>query len=187
VKNQSSIKFILGITAKLLLICVVTALLLACVNALTADRIADNITKEKQEAISAIFPGSTESKSATPVAKNVTSLHLVYSNGKAIGYVAEVAPLGFGGELTLMVGVNVNGAVEGVKLIAHSETPGLGSRVGDAGYLSQYIGKDEAALEGGIDVITGSTVSSNALLSGVKTALSIYDLVYPMFVDGGAK
>ncbi len=186
-KNQSSIKFILGVTAKLLLISVVTALLLSCINALTKDKIAANIAAEKEAAISAIFPNATENTTAELDAEGINALYIVYANGKAVGYTAEVAPLGFGGELTLMVGINADGAVAGVKLIAHAETPGLGSRVGDAGYLSQYIGKDEAALEGGIDVITGSTVSSNAVLDGVKTAASVYDLVYPMFVNGGVK
>ena len=147
-KNQSSIKFILGITAKLLLISVVTALLLSCINALTADKIAANIAAEKEAAIAAIFPSATENTAAEIDAEGINALYLVYSSGKAIGYSAEVAPLGFGGELTLMVGVNVNGEVEGVKLVAHSETPGLGSRVGDAGYLAQYIGRNATALDG---------------------------------------
>lgn len=186
-ENQSSTKFILGITFKLLLISVVTALLLSCVNALTADKIAANIAAEKEAAIAAIFPSATENSTVELEAEGITALYLVYSNGKAIGYTAEVAPLGFGGELTLMVGVNVNGDVEGVKLIAHSETPGLGSRVSDAGYLAQYIGKDGAELDDGIDVITGSTVSSKAVLDGVRTAVSVFEQVYPMFVSGGAK
>lgn len=186
-ENQNSVKFILGITVKLLLISVVTALLLACVNALTENRIAENIAKEKEDAIAAIFPSADANSSVELEAEGINALYLVYSNDKAIGYTAEVAPLGFGGEITLMVGVNVNGEVTGVKLISHSETPGLGSRVGDAGYLAKYIGKDGSALEGGVDVITGSTVSSKAVLEGVKAAVSVFDTVYPMFVSGGAK
>lgn len=185
-ENQSSTKFILGITFKLLLISVVTALLLSCVNALTADKIAENIAAEKEAAIAAIFPSATENSATELEAEGINALYLVYSNGKAIGYTAEVAPLGFGGELTLMVGVNANGEVEGVKLISHSETPGLGSRVGDVGYLAQYIGRNATALDG-VDVITGSTVSSEAVLDGVKAAVSVFDAVYPMFVSGGAK
>ncbi len=186
-ENQSSIKFILGITFKLLLISVITALLLSCINALTKDKIADNIAAEKEAAIAAIFPSATENSAAELEAEGINALYLVYSSGKAIGYTAEVAPLGFGGELTLMVGVDINGDVVGVKLISHSETPGLGSRVGDAGYLARYVGKDGAELEGGVDVITGSTVSSKAVHEGVKAAVSIFDTVYPMFVGGGVK
>ncbi len=186
-ENQSNTKFILGITLKLLVISLVTALLLSCVNALTKDQIAENVAREKEAAISAIFPNATENTAIELDKDGMNALYIVYSNGKAIGYTAEVAPLGFGGELTLMVGVDVNGNIAGVKLISHSETPGLGSRVGDAGYLAQYIGRNSAAIDAGVDLITGSTVSSKAVLEGVKTAVSVFDTVYPMFVGGGAQ
>lgn len=185
-EKQNSVKFILGITFKLILISVITALTLSCVNALTADKIAENAAAEKAEAIASIFPESDQSEAADPTPEVVTALYLVYSNGEALGYAAEVAPLGFGGELTVMVGVNADGTIKGVKLISHSETPGLGSRVGEAEYLAQYAGKNGAALAGGVDVIAGSTVSSNAIRAGVESALSIYELVYPM-LEGGAK
>ena len=51
--NNESTKFIVTITLKLLLICVVTSLLLAGVNALTAERIAANVAAEKAAAIKA--------------------------------------------------------------------------------------------------------------------------------------
>ena len=63
------------------------------------------------------------------------------SGGDILGYAASVSPLGFGGALDMMVGVNSDGTIAGMKIVSHSETPGLGSRVDAPDYLSQYTGK----------------------------------------------
>lgn len=166
----------------------VTALLLSCVNALTMNKIAENTAREKAAAIASIFPSAEDNEQLDVTFEGMSALYMVHSGGSSIGYAAEVTPLGFGGEMSVMVGVNIDGTLAGVKLISHSETPGLGNRAGDPEYLSQYIGKDSQILDAdGIDVITGSTVSSNAIFDGVKTALSIYNTVFPSYKNGGAE
>lgn len=176
--TADDVKTILGITLKLFIISTVTALLLAGVNALTADKIAANERAETEAAIAEIFEGNIESKPYTIDIAGIDQLYVVSVNGVNIGYAAKAVPLGFGGEMTVMVGVYADGTLAGVKLVSHSETPGLGSRAGDPEYLSQYIGKNSAALEGGIDVITGSTISSEAILEGVNSALAAHDTVF---------
>ncbi len=189
-ENTADRKFIAVITVKLLVISMITALLLSCVNALTVNRIAENAEREKAEAISSIFP---EAESNTPIEgvlfEGMSAVYNVHAGDGILGYVAEVNPLGFGGEITVMVGVCTDGTVAGVKLISHSETPGLGSRVEDAGYLSQYIGKNNSSLKPkvDIDIITGSTISSNAILDAVENALSIHKMIFPGSLNGGAK
>ena len=176
-------KFIIIITVKLLLISMITALLLSCVNALTADKIAGNAKREKSAAIAEIFPDSERNEQLSFAFEGMTAIYKVYSGDTAIGYAAEATPLGFGGKLTVMVGVNADGTLAGLKLISHSETPGLGSRVGDSAYLARYNGKSANEIND-VDAITGSTVSSNAIREGVKNALDAYTTV---FSGGGAK
>jgi electron transport complex protein RnfG len=63
----------------------------------------------------------------------------------------------------------------GVEIISLSETPGLGSRVDDAEYLAQYSGMSVnkvPALGEDVDAISGATISSRAVLSGVQKALN---------------
>ncbi len=177
-EKAGDVKTILGITLKLFIISTITALLLSGVNALTADKIAANARAEMEAAIAEIFPGDIESKPYEIEIAGIDQLYVVSVGGTNIGYAAQAVPLGFGGKMTVMVGVNADGTLAGVKLVSHSETPGLGSRVGDPEYLSQYIGKNSAALEGGIDVITGSTISSEAILEGVNSALAAHDTVF---------
>ena len=189
-ENTTDTKFIVVITVKLLVISMITALLLSCVNALTVNKIAENAEREKAEAISSIFP---EAESNTPLEnvlfEGMSAVYKVHAGENILGYVAEVNPLGFGGEMTVMVGVCTDGTVAGVKLISHSETPGLGSRVEDANYLGQYVGKDKSTLKPkvDIDIITGSTVSSNAILDAVNNAVSIHKMIFPGSLMGGTK
>ena len=177
-KADIDVKYFLNITARLLIICAVTALMLAGVNALTADRIAANLAAEKAAAISAIFPEATNNEAVPEAPAGVEAVYLVFSGESMLGYAAEVAPLGFGGALNLMVGVNADGNLVGIQLISHSETPGLGSRVGEDSFLSQFRGKNIGTVNEGFDAITGSTVSSDAVHAGVKTALGAYDKLF---------
>ena len=183
-QKQNDVKFIIGITVKLLIISTVTALLLSCVNALTKDRIAQNIANEKNAAIESIFSEYTLCEAAEAVPDGISALYEIYSASEKIGYAAELGTMGFCGEMTVMVGVGADGKVVGVKLISHSETPGLGNRVGEAAHLSQYTGRDGESIKSDIDVITGSTISSNAIRDAVEKAISLHDFV---FGDGGAK
>ena len=183
-------KFIGMITFKLFLICTITATLLSGVNALTAERIQQNLEREKTEAIAAIFPNADENQKLSTLPEGIAGLYLVLSGGDLLGYAAEVTPLGFGGDMNIMVGVNADGTVAGIKIVSHSETPGLGNRVEDADYLSQYTGKTgPLTLGGGIDAITGSTVSSKAVLDGVNTALAAYSSIFTEndVIAGGAE
>ena len=82
----------------------------------------------------------------------------------------------FGGLLTEMVGINANGEITGVKVTAHSDTPGLGTKAQTPEHLGQYEGltsldsttaKDDTQ----VDYISGATISSNAVHYGVYCAL----------------
>ncbi len=175
-------KYVVGITAKLLVICTITALLLSVVNALTAERIIANTEAEKRAAISSIFGNSIDTQLYPAELDGISELYLVTVDGSPLGYVAQVAPKGFGGEMIIMVGVSVDGTIKGVKLVSHSETPGLGNRVGEDFHTSKYIGQRADTLS--VDAITGSTVSSTALKSGVETALSVFNIIFRVS-DGG--
>ncbi|MBQ8509135.1 MAG: RnfABCDGE type electron transport complex subunit G [Clostridia bacterium] len=189
--NNTETKAILFIAFKLLLICTITASLLAGVNALTAEQIAANVRAEKAAAIASIFPSAAESELVDKQAEGVDELYIVMNDsGELLGYAASVSPLGFGGELDIMVGVSPDGTMAGIQLVSHSETPGLGSRVGDADYLAQYVGKSGILAAGkDIDVISGSTISSKAILEGVNSALAAYDDLFSEndVLTGGAQ
>lgn len=178
-ESASDTKFILTITLKLLVISAITALLLAGVNALTAPTIAANNELEKKNAISLIFPDANDIEAADVVSDGVESVYIVMKDGDLLGYAASVAPVGFGGAMDIMVGVNSDGCVEGIKIVSHSETPGLGSRVDSDSFLGQYKGLGgNVAVGQDVDAITGSTISSEAVTEGVNSALAVFGKIF---------
>jgi len=157
----------------LTVICVVIALLLAVVNAVTADKIEDNARKEKESAIEKIFPESESFESSDPSLwkETVSDAGSVRNGaGDVIGYFAEVSPVGFKGEISLIVGCDAEGKIIKVSCPATTETPAVGTKATDEKYLEGY-----TALTGddvmGVDTITGATISSKAVRLGIHNAV----------------
>lgn len=102
----------------------------------------------------------------------------VSEKGKALGFVVEVLPKGYGGPVSTMVGISLDGKVTGVKVVEHKETPGLGSEVVEnKQFLKKFLGKDpEDPVKIGkdIDAVSGATISSRAVTNAVRMALDIY-------------
>ncbi|MCI8388536.1 MAG: FMN-binding protein, partial [Clostridiales bacterium] len=82
------------------------------------------------------------------------------------------------------------GQLAGIKIVSHAETPGLGSRVNDNEYLSQYNGlSGKLTISKDVDAISGSTISSKAVLAGVNSALDAYSSIFTKndMIIGGAQ
>ena len=176
-QNESIVMYVLRLAGTLLLICAVTAGLLAGVNAITAPIIAELNAAATQEAISAVLPGGFDSE-ITDYADASGIVSKVYQ-GEA-GYALEVGPGGFDNTITMMVGVDNEGKVLGISIVSHTETAGLGA-VADAdtpkgiAFREQFIGTSgsvSVTKDGGtLDAITGATITSRAICAGVNAAL----------------
>ena len=159
----------------LFLICAITSLLLAAANEATCGPIAELQAQTALEAQQTVLPtaASFEEKTAADGTAYAQGLD---ASGQTVGYVFTTSSSGYGGLIKVMTGVDNGGAITGVELLEISETAGLGSRVNDAGYLAQYKGSAEAKNIGQIDVLTGATVSSKAVMNGVNSAIEAYSV-----------
>ena len=177
-KKENTALYILRLTATLLAICAVVALALAGVNAITAKKIAENKEQKTKEALQQVLPGAAvfEEISFTDASGLVTKVY----QDPAVGYAVEVAPNGFGGAITMMVGVSTEGEVLGISIISHAETPGLGAVAAantDKGvaFREQFKGLISGITVGDgenqIAAISGATISSKAVADGVNAAL----------------
>ena len=168
-------KYYLKVTLSLLLICTVIAGLLAAVNALTADIIAAGAQKAREAAVAEIFPDMTAMQDTEGQwLLGVNTVYAVYQNDAWIGYAVDLDSRGYGGEINMMIGLGTDGTVCGVRVISHSETPGLGSRATLADYLDNFIGVGESlTVKEDVDAISGATVSSRAVVNGINLALSL--------------
>ncbi len=171
----SAVRQILRIVLSLTVICICVALAVSASYSLTRDRIEEQRLNTERAAIGAVF--NTESISYKPLENAPGDVSAVFevsaSDGAVCGWAVSVSPSGFGGNIDMIVGIAPDGTLVGVNITALSETPGLGSRVNDEGYLSQYAGLSGGKLSLGTDVvaISGATISSRSVLAGVNRAL----------------
>jgi len=86
---------------------------------------------------------------------------------------------GYSGNIELMVGIDNEGAVTNVRVLAHMETPGLGSKISNQDFIDQYVGKTlgnfdfRVSKDGGeVDAISGATISTRAFSEALEKALA---------------
>ncbi len=103
------------------------------------------------------------------------------------GVVLEaVAPDGYSGDISLLVGIDAGGVVTGVRVTAHRETPGLGDYIDRAKspWIEQFVGKSldapppkgwRVAKDGGVfDARAGATITPRAVVKAVRGALEYF-------------
>ena len=172
-KKENIVVYVLRLTVTLLLITGLVAAALAGVNAITKDAIAANQEKKTQEALAVVLPDAKDLQKMELTGDNGI-VSEVYSDGES--YAVKVLPAGFDGEITMMVGI-VDGKVSGISVISHTETPGLGAVAaaqnakGEA-FRGQFVGQAGTLAVGNqIDAMSGATITSNAVVTGVNAAL----------------
>ena len=175
-KTESTVKYVARLALTLLLITSVVAIALAGVNQVTAPKIAAMNQQKTQQAIEAVLPGGGEEVAFT----DETGLVKAVYHGEA-GYAVQVAPGGFNGEVSMMVGIDNAGTVLGISIIKQTETAGLGAVCAAAtsageqfrGQFAGTSGSVAVSKDGGsIDAITGATITSRAVCTGVNAALA---------------
>lgn len=145
----------------------IVALILGCVNQVTAPLIAENSEKARIEAIEKVL-GQVGSKIADlPVSGNTSVTEIAeYDSPMGRVYAVSAAPNGYGGEIKMMIGLNSMMEVLGVSIIEMSETPGLGAKASDEAFLNQFKGYYPE-----VNAISGATITSNAVKKGVSDAI----------------
>lgn len=94
------------------------------------------------------------------------------------GYVFITTQQGYSSVLEIMVGVDPDGVIVGLSVLAQQETPSLGDGVTKPEFNGQFIGlsaQDNLAVtkDGGvINAITGATISSRAMTLAIKNGLN---------------
>lgn len=159
-------------------VCLISAYLLGKVYSITQKRIA----KEKELALSSAL--SFVLPNAVRFSHMEDSLWLGYNeNNERIGLVFYTFPRGYGGPIEILCGIDTSGKVVGLRIAGphegFKETPGLGSKVSEDKFLSQFIGKKKSAIklqsEGGeISAVTAATISSRAVCQGIREGIDRY-------------
>ena len=120
--------------------------------------------------------------------KEDTLAYRARKDGQNVAVVfTSIAPNGYNGSIQLLVGVNADGTLSGVRVVKHRETPGLGDAV-DIAHSKWILGFNNKSLsnpdekdwkvkrDGGIfDQFTGATITPRAVVKAVHNALLYFD------------
>lgn len=160
------------------------ALLLGYVNFITKDKIAEARRLATDAAMKKIV-ADADSFTATDFESEsdiVTGLYEAKEGGDVLAYCVTVSPSGFGGAISMIVGISRDsGEILGVEIISMSETAGLGSKAQNPAFLDQFSGgkgpfgviKNAVPADNQVAAVTGATISSEAVTKGVNAAVGL--------------
>ncbi len=171
--HSTELTFFARLAGTLFAITAAAALLLAVVNGVTRQPIADRTSQRRQAAMETVVPGADLFSQVKFDPAAVTDMYAAYRRDALLGYCVELTADGFGGPIKLMVGVSAAGSVTGVSILEHNETAGLGSNADDPAFLERFIGRSGmiAIGPGRVEAVSGATVTSKAVAQGVAGAL----------------
>lgn len=193
-------------TGVMLVITLVAGLLLGVVYQVTKEPIALQEQKAKQEACREVFadaedfapvdlamPEASVWAEAGYGAETVDEVMAAKDGaGSLLGYVITVTTKeGYAGDIRFALGVRMDGTVNGISLLAISETAGLGMRAEEVlkpQFANKNVEKFEytkngASMDSQIDAISGATITTNAVTQGVNAGLFYFQSVLS---EGGA-
>ncbi len=186
-------KEIMKLGVILLVICAVSATLLAYTNGVTIDKILEQRAIASENDRKAVLPTADTFKELdadqfAPLADQfdkIMEVYVGYEGETVVGYVIKTAPGGYGGAIEITTGMYNDGKIGGVRMGSnHQETPGLGAKAALPEFYEQYTGKDALAGlavvkatpgEQDILAISGATITSDAVTTGVNMATEIFE------------
>jgi electron transport complex protein RnfG len=143
---------------------------------------------DRLHALEDLFPNADSFEEVSGIsspdpAVTVESASSALKNGKIIGAALNLSRTAYSGSIKTMVGVSADGTITGVKIMEHTETPGLGANAGSSKYFvdrangitfyGQFAGKkvtDPFEVKRDVAVISASTITSTAVSASVKAA-----------------
>ena len=163
-------KKILHLTLFLAIVSAIAGAALSYVNGMTSPIIEERKIAAVKSSLQEIYPSTDEFKEIdfTDASGAVQNVY----EAVGAGYAFNVKVQGYANPIEYLVGVDNDGVVVGFVVTAVADTPGLGSKVGDADFANSVIGNN---ISGSFDTIAGATISSSAVTSGLANASAVLE------------
>ena len=148
------------------LVVFVSVALVSGTDSITKDKIAYQIDQKIQGMLVETFPDMNEYTFTDDI-------YTIYSDDTLVGYAFLATGKGYGGDIDILVGLEDEQTLKGITIVTQSETPGLGSKIIENSFVSEFVGANIDAIflkkDGGqIDAITGASISSEAVVDVVR-------------------
>lgn len=173
--------------------------LLGMADMATRDTIALRLEEDLRASLSEVIPAGSysnnlledkvfvDSEGMLPGGEE-TLAYLAREEGKVVGVAFQLAASGgYTGPIQLIIGINSQGEILGVRVVSHAETPGLGDKIeiskadwilGFNGRSLENLSEKEWAVkkDGGVfDQFSGATITPRAVVNGVNLGLRFFD------------
>jgi electron transport complex protein RnfG len=184
------------------LFAVITAAAISLTYVVGSDSIAANKAAAKARALAAVMPPDFYDQSLLSAPQKLVNYAQLNLDEHAVAYAAVklgstqamvlpvIAKDGYSGDISLLVGIDRQGFIQGVRTVEHKETPGLGDKVErkKSPWIDSFIGRslgntaaDDWAVtkDGGVfDGFTGATITPRAVVNAVHQGLLYHQQHY---------
>lgn len=153
---------------------------LAFVYIITKQPIEESDKKATRQAYSVVFEDADFEECELAQYKDdnnstVYSVSKAIKSGEIVGYVMTTSSNGYGGEIKIAVGIDLDGNLTGISVLdASNETPGLGAKVQEDEFTENYKGISSDGLND-VDAISGATYSSNGVKNAVYACFNYFE------------
>jgi electron transport complex protein RnfG len=173
--------------------CLGFGIVLALTDRVTVDDIGARALEDKQASLSQVIPDRIHDNNPVTDTVQMKNAHgkeiTIYrarKDGKVTGVAYEIFGTGYAGEMKLMMGIDAEGKLLGVRVLAHKETPGLGDKIevkkGD--WILRFDGLSlgnppaerwKVKKDGGqFDQFAGATITPRGVLVAIRSGLDFF-------------
>ena len=184
--------YIIKPAATLFFTAVITIAAVSVVYNLTLEPIERQARRTRETTMRAVLPAAADFRelvvergggTTASKAGNIVAVFEGSSGGLLLGYIVALSPVGYSGNIDLMVGISARDEmITGVRILRHSETPGLGALAARESFYRRFDNRPLVPLsvvrtspgEHEISAITSSTITTQAITNAVNEAINWY-------------
>jgi len=173
----------------LALLSLIASLVLGLADFATTGAIAERLAEDRKATLAQVLPATLHDNDLLqdPITLEGTSIYVARKHGVVTGAAFQwTASGGYSGPIVVMIGVDRQGVLLGVRVIAHTETPGLGDKIerGKSDWILSFDGRSlvntpearwRVKKDGGdFDQFSGATITPRAVVRGIENALQFF-------------
>ena len=185
--------------------CLGFGVVLAFSDHITVEDIAARALEDRLNSLAQVIPSSIHDNNLVEDATVMTNergkeitVYRATKDGKVTGLAYEIFGVGYAGQMKLMLGIDAQGKILGVRVLAHKETPGLGDKmeVKKGNWILRFDGlslgnppvdKWKVKKDGGIfDQFTGATITPRGIVNAIRSGLDFFEANKAKMMDMNA-
>ena len=185
--------------------CLGFGVVLAFSDHITVEDIAARALEDRLNSLAQVIPSSIHDNNLVEDATAMTNergkeitVYRATKEGKVTGLAYEIFGVGYAGQMKLMLGIDAQGKILGVRVLAHKETPGLGDKmeVKKGDWILRFDGlslentpleKWKVKKDGGMfDQFTGATITPRGIVNAIRGGLQFFEANKAQMMDMSA-